>query len=465
MSFPSAATDGESSKEGAYLSLAVFVYPQEISTTVLEPVKDDSSGSEIPSNSSATSEPQRELPESAAGQAITSLKGKGKEKAVTTPTQPALTRPDVPPLVSGIPAQRNPHTGHEFLTAFPKDWSGWEALFRALHSSLKGENRARLCHRIGFLNRLQIQIAAWEHKDQVVTYRYEKMMEYNIAAEKRHLKDEETHKKDVALTGLLQEAQTPRNGKSTLEGRQRTPQRRDATDANPTRSSSRRSRQKEPVQTCHPARDHSRQDQQRAERQKALNGENITLRANLTALSSENTSLKAQAESQDAAIDRLKSSETALTEKEAGSAYNHIQAIIRFNNLEAEHEKEKDNEIKSLNGQTSASNAALQEMLDSTEATIASLTAALDETVAAAQTSVKNSKEYKEIQTKVNSHKTDLNAANDELRRLRNDVATDAKKRSVEKKSSDAEIQNLKNQVKTLKANKESKTKEPKLKS
>lgn len=206
MSFPSAATDGESSKEGAYLSLAVFVYPQEISTTVLEPVKDDSSGSEIPSNSSATSEPQRELPESAAGQAITSLKGKGKEKAVTTPTQPALTRPDVPPLVSGIPAQRNPHTGHEFLTAFPKDWSGWEALFRALHSSLKGENRARLCHRIGFLNRLQIQIAAWEHKDQVVTYRYEKMMEYNIAAEKRHLKDEETHKKDVALTGLLQEA-------------------------------------------------------------------------------------------------------------------------------------------------------------------------------------------------------------------------------------------------------------------
>ncbi|KAL5323586.1 hypothetical protein ACEPPN_008125 [Leptodophora sp. 'Broadleaf-Isolate-01'] len=104
-------------------------------------------------------------------------------------------------------------------------------------------------------------------------------------------------------------------------------------------------------------------------------------------------------------------------------------------------------------------------MLDSTEATIASLTAALDETVAAAQTSVKNSKEYKEIQTKVNSHKTDLNAANDELRRLRNDVATDAKKRSVEKKSSDAEIQNLKNQVKTLKANKESKTKEPKLKS
>ncbi|KAH9213723.1 hypothetical protein DL95DRAFT_462817 [Leptodontidium sp. 2 PMI_412] len=386
MSFPSAATDGESSKEGACLSLAAFVYPQEISTMVLEPDKDDSSGSEIPSNSSATSERRREVPESAAGQATTSLKGKGKEKAVTTPTQPALTRPDVPPLVSGIPAQRNPHTGHEFLTAFPKDWSEWEALFRALHSSFKGENRARLCHIIGFLNRLQIQIAAWEHKDQVVTYRYEKMMECNIAAEKRHLKDEETHKKDVALTGLLQEAL-------------------------------------------------------------------------------ENTSLKAQAESQDAAIDRLKSSETALTEKEAGSAYNHIQAIIRFNNLEAEHEKEKDNEIKSLNGQTSASNAALQEKLDSTEATIASLTAALDETVAAAQTSVKNSKEYKEIQTKVNSHKTDLNAANDELRRLRNDVATDAKKRSVEKKSSDAEIQNLKNQVKTLNANKESKTKEPKLKS
>ncbi|KAG4435385.1 hypothetical protein IFR05_009128 [Cadophora sp. M221] len=509
MEFPRATYNGESSKEGARLTHFTLVNPQEVSAMDPEPAQDNSSSPSFP-------ERQRQAPESAAEPAAALPKGDGKEKAAA-PTEPVLTRPDFPALALGIPAQQDPLAGLRLRTAPLKDGVHLEALYRTISDSLKGENRDRLCYAIGFHQILLDQNAAWEQKDRATAYHYNQMIEYNIAAEKRHLEDVAIHEKDVKLNEILQTAAAevyndnsdiPMLSVQIISERDALKDEnqslkadnqglRDGMEMMKVRHDAENQRLRYEMQEMRARHDeaqgkvgsraqsrlatqqneHRAQIQQRAQREQALNNQNNSLMAQLTALRTVNNTLTAEVGYKNDAIERLKTRETGLMSKEAGTAQNHTQAVTKLRNLEAEHKEVlkdfqamlqeiqgKDNTIRSLNQQASASNAAVQQKLVTAEKKIASLTAALDGAVAAAKKSVMNSEEFKELQTKANGYKTDLNAANDEFRRLRNDVAADAKKRIAERKSSDTEIQNLKNQVKTLKANKEQNSQQSKTK-